>query len=209
MKAKALADDLADLGDARDMFAGIAIAIFDGAGEAPDDFFFAGEKVYRGLFDFPGQAIGVVGQLDLSATQGQEIGDARLEFDWIEGFCQEIIGADADGLDANGLVDVRGDHDHGHGAIIFAGTQGLDKGDAVHLGHDVVNEQQVILTLLAPLERLARVEAQVYAIAHYFPDDRAKQSQTRPAVVYDQHIHNVAPRHNCRGDDMGEPLCET
>ncbi|MNW17180.1 hypothetical protein D3C71_2162680 [compost metagenome] len=70
-----------------------------------------------GAFDLAGQPLGAIGQLHLGLAQCEKIGHPGLEFDGVEGLVQEIGGAGLDGLDAHGLVVVRGDHDDRHDAV--------------------------------------------------------------------------------------------
>ena len=53
----------------------------------------------------------------LSPAQGQQVGDACLQLDRVEGLVQEVGGPRLDGLDAHGLVEVGGHHDDGNDAI--------------------------------------------------------------------------------------------
>ncbi len=167
--------------------------IFDGAGEPIDDFFLTGQKMRCGALHLAGQPLRTIGQLHLRLAQSQKVGNTGLQFGRIEGLLKEVRCPRLDGLDADRLVGVRGHHDNGNKAIGGPGAQGRGKLDAIHLGHDVINDHQIVLALPAKLERLARIEAKFDVSGNHFADYRSDKRKAGSAVVNNKQAHAPPP----------------
>ncbi len=192
-QADARSDELADLGHAGDMLAGIAVAIFDGPSQTPDDLFLARQKVRRGQLDLACQPVGPVRQCHLRSTQRQQIGHAGLQFGRIKRLVDEVRGPGADRLYTDIAIHIGGDHDDGHQAVGLKGAKGAGELYAVHFRHDVIDQHKIVLCVATPLERLGRMQAGVDIGGGGAPDDRADHGKTGPAIIDNQHTH-IRPR---------------
>ncbi len=135
---------------------------------------------------------GAIGQFDLGLAQRQQIDDARLQLGGIEGLVDKVGCPGAKGLEPGFLVDIGGDHDDGHQAIAFHGAQGGGDLDAVHFGHDMVDQHQIVLLGFSALDRFERMLASIDLRSHGIFDDRSDHRKAGPAIVNYEHPHFIA-----------------
>ena len=132
--------------------------------------------------------------MHLRLSQGQEVGDAGLEFGGIEGLLQEVGGTGLDRLDADCLVGVRGHHDDGNQAISRPGAQRRSKLDTIHFGHYVIDDHQIVLMLATKRDCLERIETELDFTGNHFADYRSDERKAGPTIVNNKQAHVPPPR---------------
>ena len=91
-------------------------------------------------------------EVSLAGAQREHVFEARAELDNVDGLVQKVVDSDRERALPHDLVARPGDHEHGN--VGFARNQAelLRERDAVHLGHVVVDDDDVRIVMRAPFE---------------------------------------------------------
>jgi hypothetical protein len=132
------------------------VAELCGAGQLVQCLALALENFCSRAANFFGQRSRVVRQGYLAAAQRQHVLHARCEFDAVERFGQEIVGAGLERAITHLALVVGSDHQQRRLGSSGGGAELLDELDAVHVRHHVIHDDQVGILAQAMRERFGR-----------------------------------------------------
>ena len=95
-------------------------------------------------------------QLNVETPHLQEIGDAKKNFQVVQGLEQEIGGTSAERGPLGFLVRIGRKHDHREKDFAAGGAQGMENGKAIDMRHHQIEEDQVRREIVANFEEIGR-----------------------------------------------------
>jgi hypothetical protein len=165
------------------MLARVVVTIFDGQSKPQHDLFFTLVQRLGRNGDFMSKSYGLVVQFSDGYPELDQIPEPNRQFRRLRTLWQKIRRSGFQRLDSHVLVLNRSHHDNRDVGVSRKRPKFADKGDAVQLGHLVIDEDDIELFLASDRQGLERVEAGGGLNRSVRFDEVLEQPEYRAAVV--------------------------
>ena len=138
-----------------------------------------------------------VGQKFLAGTQREHVAGARRKLDAVNRLGQKVVGASEQGLVTHFFLIIRRHHQDRNFIAAMQGAEGADEFQAIHIGHHVIDNNQIRHMLAAPVEGAQRVVEKDRRTLTQLEHQSLDQGQVDITVINNQdRIHERSQRLN-------------